>query len=219
MSDVGPDASAGDPDPATTRLCPECGAEYLAVVQMCADCLVPLLEPGVELVDETEFELSDWPADLRGRLVAELERREISFEWEGNTLVVEDGDADTVEGIVDAVEEEAGIGGDDEGEDLGEDIPEAEEGYDEAVMETVGALFVAADRLMHDPDDARLAGDLIAAAVSVEGAGVPFGFPPRDWQRVVALAGSIRDALEADTDDEVVSREARGLRDLLRGYV
>ena len=217
MSDIegDTDGDAEDESAATTRLCPECGAEYLAMVQMCADCLVPLLEPGIELVDETEFDLGDWPADLRGRLVRELEQRSVEFEWEADTLVVADADADTVESIVDALEEEAGIGD----EDLGDDIPEPEEGYDESVMETVGALFVAADRLMHDPGDARLASDVIAAASGVEGVGVPFGFPPCDWQRVVALAGSIRDALEADTDDEVVSREARALRDLLRGYV
>ena len=79
----------------TTRFCPDCGAEYIADVDECADCLVPLVGGGLSADsdggDEVVYELDDWEPELLEQLTDALGRNAIPFSWEENrNLVVRD---------------------------------------------------------------------------------------------------------------------------------
>src|SRR5205823_1317985 len=83
--------SGGD-EPMSTRFCPDCGAEYLADVDECADCLVPLMggtaAADSDGGDEVVYELDDWEPDLLEQLAQALARNAIPFSWEDNRNLV-----------------------------------------------------------------------------------------------------------------------------------
>ena len=88
----------------TTRFCPDCGAEYLADVDECADCLVPLVGGGVSTDndggDEVVYELDDWEPELLEELAQALARNAIPYSWEDNrNLVVRERDSDRVDDL------------------------------------------------------------------------------------------------------------------------
>jgi hypothetical protein len=273
-----------------TRYCPECGAEYVATVTQCVDCLVALRDdvelerraaeqadadepaggqkdPGEEVVyelgdwdpdqrvllarildsegiahvweatdlvvrqadearvealmddldtsgeagldtegDQVVYEVADWAPELRDRLVALLDRGSIPYAWDENRdLVVDAGDEDEVERLLDQVE-------------YPDALPEDDTGGTEA-QDVMSSLFVAADRLMHDPEDHEGVLDAVEGAQRAESLPVPYGFEPRVWENVVGRATAVRQALEADTDGDQVVELAKDLRATLRQYV
>ena len=199
----------------TTRFCPDCGAEYLADVDECADCLVPLVGGGVSTDndggDEVVYELDDWEPELLEQLTDALARNAIPFSWEENrNLVVRERDSDRVEDLLDEIEYPDEL---DESED-GEEAP-----ADEVPYERMSDLYVAADRLMNAPDDVAVAGELELAALAVEGGQAPFGVAPEEWARITELAAGLRADLAGGADADVVALDARTLRDVLRRFV
>ena len=206
----------------STVFCPQCGAEYLEGYTECADCLIPLVSAGerdddVDDVDDVEdgtdddvvYELDDWEPGLIEQLNDALAHEAISHSWEEDrNLVVAEADSDRVEELLDeleypdALEESADEGGD-----------------DEASYEIVSELFVAADRLMHAPDDAAVVGEAVKAVEAAVAIPRPFGFSPEEWGRIKAFASGMGEDVSNDADDEVVVEGARNLRDLLRKYV
>jgi hypothetical protein len=109
----------------------------------------------------------------------------------------------------------------DDDDDDDDDDDEDEDGGDggERAHAAMGDLFVAADRLMKRPDDARVAEDMVAAATVVQESRPPYGFEPVAWLQIRELASATVEAVESDARDEAVVREARTLRDALRPYV
>jgi hypothetical protein len=157
---------------------------------------------------EAVFELADWTADERKDLGARLEAAGIAHEWEGDDLVVAEADADAVDDIIEAVEYP------DELAPAADDEDDGGAGY--AVMSD---LFVSTDRLQRDPDDPNLVGQFYEAAEGAADATAPFGVAPEVWQQVQELSAGICDALEGEAADDVVSRDAAALRQLLSRYV
>ena len=179
------------------------------------------------------------------RLTSVLAERAIASRWEaGPALVVLEADSEPAEMILDEVESEldlddeaaAGLRDDDvddEGEARGvagdggagragadDEGDEGDHGGDDGALAqaAMADVFVAADRLMHDPSDASVADDLSEAAATVDELPPPFGFEDRQWDRVSELAS----ALIADIsggDDEAVVASATVLRDYLRPLV
>jgi len=113
-----------------------------------------------------------------------------------------DGDGSDASGPDDELDEAfGGLGGED----------------DEGDADILGELFVAADRLLHAPDDADVVAELAAVRASMP-ASPPFGVDPALWQDLATRC----DALEAASglaDDEAIVEQAREIRTLLRDLV
>ena len=213
-----------------TRCCPFCGAESDLTTARCRDCRMALAEPSLappdadEDADELVYELDDWPVDARVQVTSTLIERGIPCRWEpGLALVVSASDDEGTEAVLDEVEA-AGV--EDEWDDDVGDLPpdpdlELEEGDDDddAAHAAMGDLFVAADRLMHEPSDELVAAELGAAAAMVEDSAPPYGIDAELWDRIRALAAVVLADLDEGADDGAVARDARVLRDVLRPLV
>jgi hypothetical protein len=159
--------------------------------------------------DEIVFELADWTDADRTRLAEKLTAGGISHEWENGDLVVADADADQAEEAIEAVEYP-----DELPADTGDDAPAENEGS----YEVMSALFVAADRLQHDPDDPVVGAEFDAAAETAAAAGPPYGIDAQVWQQVQELSANVCDQLD-DAEADVIARDAGTLRQLLSRYV
>lgn len=163
---------------------------------------------------EVVFELAEWGDEFRAALTKVLDERRVPHDWEGTDLVVDDVDADLVDAILDELEATP----------LDEIVPvvDTPPAENEASYDDLSALFVAADRLLHAPDDPEVVNDFADAAAAVEATAPPFGVGDPEWTRVLAAAGAVVEAIEAEeaeVDPEPIARAARVLRDLLRPYV
>jgi hypothetical protein len=191
--------------PPGTRWCALCRTEYVAGVIECADCLVTLVdappltpeEVGDEDGDQLAYELDDVSAEER------------YFDEHGD-LVVFATDEARVDELIDAV-----------------DHPDQLEAVDDGAhaldaVETLGALFVAADRLKNDPTDSEGTIAAADAARAMAEMPLPFGFAPPLWDELVERAGELRRLLETEAevvDDDAVVDVATRLRSALRPYV
>jgi len=106
----------------STRSCPDCGAEYIATVTMCVDCLVPLrddveakervgTEQRVEDTadpdakhEQTAYDLAEWDPDNRVLLARVLDSEGVPHAWEATDLVIRAVDEERVEAIMDDIE-------------------------------------------------------------------------------------------------------------------
>jgi hypothetical protein len=179
----------------------------------------PTLDPDKEQV---VFELEDWPDEKRTALSESLEEAQIPFGFDENDdLVVLEDDEERVEAVLDQVDynfsldagEVAGDGGDEGPTDGGDD-----DGL--AAQEVMSELFVASDKLMHDPDDSGAVLRFTEAAGTVAALPLPYGFAPGSWEEIVTLSGELRSLLDqADSEDEAVIEAAKAVRGVLRQYV
>ena len=85
-----------------TRVCPECGSQYVASVRTCIDCdvaLVDQVDPDAPAAapaplapsrqdEQVEYELAGWGTSLKESLEGMLDRAGIRRAWEANALVV-----------------------------------------------------------------------------------------------------------------------------------
>jgi hypothetical protein len=167
------------------------------------------------------YDLHDWSEEKRDQLTAALESADIPFDWddETNDLLVNSDDEERVESIIDAIEfpDQLPI---DEGEEQAAAAGVGEAGGDGlAAQEAMSELFVAADRLMHDPEDHEGVLAAVDAARWAEALPLPFGFMPAVWKDLVGQAKQLRQALEGDAEDDEIIDRATNLRNLLRQYV
>lgn len=162
--------------------------------------------------EQLVYDLSDWNAEQRAELDGELESQGIAHAFdETGDLVVLVEDEDRVDAIVDAVEFP---------DQLEADTSNDAGGLD--AVETVGGLFVATDRLVHDPTDTEGTLAAVDAARAMSTMATPFGFSPPVWTELVEQAGVLRQLLETEeetVDDDAVVEAATKLRTTLRPYV
>ena len=86
--------------------------------------------------------------------------------------------------------------------------------------EVMGDLFVAADRLVHDPADHEGTLVLIAAIRQAAASAVPYGMDKVWWDGVLGQADALVGLLDSPSPDEdAVVETATELRDGLRPYV
>lgn len=174
-----------------------------------------VVEEGLDLDDEGEehlvYDIADWDAERRAELAAQLEGEGIAHAFdEHGDLVVHVADEDRVDELLDAVEFPDQL-------DAGTD----EVGALDAV-ETLGALFVACDRLKNDPTDSEGTIGAVDAARVLGEMGPPFGFDRGVWEGFQREAANLRELLEAESDvvdDDAVADAATRLRAALRDYV
>ena len=242
---MSPPAFVWSNDPVATKLCPACGAEYVETVTSCADCQVPLIEeppPAALLSDESDedlvYELNDWTAEERSVLEMKLNGAGVAHRWEfgpGSTpgaeigfsasegttqrrvwetayeLVVRGEDEATVDQLLDEVEFP---------EELEAVEDDVDDGSDEASYAVMSNLFVATDRLQHDPADVAIAGEFYMASEPLTEAPAPYGVEPALWTQIKEMTAAIDVALQSDAeDDEAIARDAAALRQLLSRYV
>ena len=204
--------------------CPRCGARFPEEVRgdwpesslKCADCAVLVTDPPLMLAkgndeDEVDYDLGEWMVAERSAATAALSEVDIPYRWEQDlVLVVPTVAEEEVDLLLDEL---------DEVDELDEDDDEA--GVDGGAMaqEAMGDLFVAADRLQHDPLDDKMAADLLMAAGTVSASGPPYGIERPVWRQIQGLASALATDLEEAADEETVAADARALREYLRDLV
>lgn len=156
-----------------TRVCPECGSQYVASVRRCIDCdamLVDEVGPGGEAVasvasplgegDQIAYELEGWGNQLRVTLSGMLDLNGIAHVWEVGALVVAAPHEEKVDELIAAVE-----GG--EGEELDADVPQVAfeiEGVSADELSALDAELIAA----HIPHAWQETGELLVPEESEE---------------------------------------------------
>ena len=204
--------------------CPRCGTpfredfkgDWFESALRCADCALTVTEPPLMLAegndeDEVDYDLREWQTAERAAATAALVEVDIPYRWEpAYVLVVPAVAEEEVDVLLDELEE----------------VDELEEEDDEVgadggalAQEAMGDLFVAADRLQHDPLDERMAADLLMAAGTVGVSGPPNGIERPVWRQIQGLASALATDLEEAADEETVAADARALREYLRDLV
>lgn len=164
----------------------------------------PALDPrAAKLV----FEVASWPVALQTELVDQLTAAQIPYEWDmQGDLMVRESDEDEVEAVLELLpdpHEEAALQG---------GVLSSDDGV--AVHEILDRVFMNASRLMKHPTDAAAIVGLVEVVAVLEQLALPFGFEPPQWQRLVAAAQQLSQALEPSSisgesaSSEVVSSEA-----------
>lgn len=149
-----------------------------------------------EDADRTAYDLTDWPDYELEVLRDALEGAEITFEWtEDEELLIYEAD----EARVDELFERLDLRGPDPGVELD----------GEALTILLTTLFVAADRLAEDADDADAVIEGHRSIVELEQLAVPYGMDPDGWRELVADASRLRRLVEADAggDGHVIDGE------------
>ncbi len=166
------------------------------------DELALALDPSVEKV---AYDLSQWTDDQREGVVDVLCDAGIPHGWDGDELYVHEIDEQRVDELLSSITD-----------------PEAPAtgGDGTAAADAMGELFVAVDRLMHDPQDHEGTLSLIDATRMAAGAGVPYGIDATLWSEVLASAADLASLVERSSPDEdAVIDRATALRDRLRPLV
>jgi len=227
-----------------TTFCPRCGAEFAQVFKgewfetavRCGECGLTVADPPLMLArgpsdDEVEYSLGEWLVPERAAASAALAAVDIPYRWEAELVLVVPAVAeDEVDRLledldpVDGTAGDAGEGGGDvDAGDVGEGI-EAEVTDDdldggEQAQAAMADLFVAADRLQHDPADRDLAGELRTLTATVGASAPPYGIARPVWRRIQDLASTVVAGLDDGAAPETVAADTRALREFLRDLV
>jgi hypothetical protein len=193
--------------------CPSCGETYVSSTEVCADCGLPLVEPGAvppapylePTRDEVGYDLEDWTPDRRAELVAQLSAHSIPHRWAEGELIVRELDADAVEPIIDDIDNP--------------DALDVEEDDDDAAAELLSALYVSSDVLAGDHGNPGAVIELCQAEAEAQEMDAPYGVSPDTWAEIKRRAEVVVSLLDANTDEDAIRVAARDLRDLLRPLV
>lgn len=154
------------------------------------------------------YDVNDWPAGLEDRFLEALIEQRIAHSRGYREITVAVDDEERVDALVDTVTE------------AWEDEQADDEVGGPDAQEVLSELFVAADRLLHDPSDRAATvrfGDAAEAASAME---VPFGFVEADWTAITDLVDALAELLgEAESGDEDITSAATELRSHLRPLV
>jgi hypothetical protein len=156
--------------------------------------------------DQVAYDLSDWDDDRLTALVDELDAAGIAHGWDEDELFVYAADEQAADELLDRVAHPHEL------------PPEADDGP--AGAELLGEVFVAADRLQHDPDDHEGTVSMLDLGHAVEGADPPYGLGPKEWDHLRDRVGALCSQLRASKlDEDAIIDAARDLRNALRSYV
>ena len=213
--------------------CPRCGTRYgqSAATDFierhfrCVDCGLTVAEAPAMLAsgnteEEVQYDLGEWQMNERTAATTALHEVDIPYRWEeGLVLVVPAVAEDEVDRLLDDLDEVVGTDEDGDGAEGGDlHLDGSADGGEEA-QAAMGDLFVAADRLQHDPADDRMAADAMEAATTVAACLPPYGIERPVWRQIQGLAGALATHLEEAADEDTVAADARALREYLRDLV
>lgn len=169
------------------------------IMDQVEDDLSVSLDPDVE---QFAYDLSDWSLLDRDQLFSLLERDSVPFGVEDDELFVHAVDETRVDELIESIVApgaEPSAGGD---------------------ADVMGDLFVAADRLVHDPMDAEGALTLSSASQRGAGSNPPYGMDKVWWDAVLGRAVALVALVDTEpVDEDAVEAAATELRDGLRPYV
>jgi len=150
--------------------------------------LEELIEEGAQVAFDVHELTADELADLDARLLA----GGIVHAWtEGLEVLVAEADAEAVEALIEDLLDPSDEGvGDGDGDGL-------------ATLEALSALFVAVDKLVKDPLDAKLVGRFLEASTGIGALGVPYGLALAEWQSLIDSIEHLRQAVAGVDDEEL----------------
>jgi hypothetical protein len=100
----------------STRICPVCGADYLDWAGTCTVCGVALVAPSeapdpLRLPEDQQvvYEMGEWPLGLQATAAQALAESGIPHGWNGTDLVVHLDHETTVDAMLEAIEDGAGL--------------------------------------------------------------------------------------------------------------
>jgi hypothetical protein len=171
------------------------------IMDQVEDDLATALDDDVEKV---AYDLSGWDDPSIEMLVEGLIDEAVPHAFDGSELFVHEIDEPRVDELVAAI-----TSSDDD-----------DAATPASTLDVMGGLFVAADRLVHEPRDRdarQYLGDAIETAAA---AAAPYGMDRVWWDGVQAQAVELATLVDGyDPDDESVVARASALRDALRPYV
>jgi hypothetical protein len=178
-----------------------------AVVENILDIVESAANPPLDTgQDQVAYDLSEWDDDQLTALVDELDAAGIASAWDGDELFVYVVDEQAVDELLDRVAHP-------------HELP-AEEDDGGGGGELMGELFVAADRLLRDPEDHEGTVAMLDLGQAVAKSEPPYGLQAREWDHMRERVDALCTELRADTvDDDAVIDAARELRNALRPYV
>ena len=208
--------------------CPRCGTRFPESAlgesneasRRCVDCAVtvtdaPLMLAPSSAEEEVQYDLHEWEMAERCAAINALLEVDIPYRWEADLVLVvpavAEDEADLLLDNLDDVEEP-------EDDAAGAEGDGVVDGGEEA-QAAMGDLFVAADRLQHDPHDDRMAADAMEAATTVAACSPPYGIERPVWKQIQGLAETLATDLEEAADEDTVAADARALREYLRDLV
>jgi hypothetical protein len=154
-----------------------------------------------------EYELDEWPPADRQALTQALIEAEIPHRWEGTTVVVATDAEETVDQLLDAIEQGTLVytGGD---------------GSSGAPEDALSTLFTSADRLARDPEDRGGSDDLRGLVPALDPMQPPYGVSVNTWSKILDAAGALAELVdEVEPSSSDVIGTAQELRSLVRQYV
>lgn len=169
------------------------------IMDQVEDDLLLTLDPEVAQI---AYELADWDVSTRERLFDLLEADAVPYGIDGDELYVQEIDEQRVDELVERILDPAAPQRDGAGPDL------------------MGELFVAADRLAHDPVDHEGTLTLIDVLRTAGTSAPPYGMDKVWWDGVISHADQLVVLLDSPASDlGGVADQAAQLRDQLRPYV
>jgi len=171
------------------------------VIEQVEDELAVSLDADAEQIG---YDLAGWDDVNRGVLVTALDEESIAYAVDGDELFVHEIDEQRVDDLIDAIV----------------DPDAAPSTGGEARTEVMGELFVAADRLIHDPADGDGRRTIADGAAVAASSAPPYGMDKTWWQDIGKRCQALVTLLDGPLpDDDVVIEQAMALRDALRPFV
>ncbi|QXC63153.1 hypothetical protein KSP35_10410 [Aquihabitans sp. G128] len=184
-----------------TRICPDCGAQYVATVRRCIDCDVVLVDevaPAAEGEaaastaepvgdgDQVGYELDGWGNQLKVTLEGMLDRAGVPRAWEAGALVVAARDEAVVDDLIATLE--------------GGDVAELDDDVPRVALEIEGL-----DADGHADLDARLLAQAVPHAWDDDGALL---VAEADEEQVLAIIEEALDHDLVEADDGLAAQQA-----------
>jgi hypothetical protein len=161
---------------------------------------------GDDLGEEVAYDLTEWEDDQLSTLFDKLTEAGLDYLWDGEELFVRAEDEDVVDTVIERVSYPDQLAEEDDDGDAGANL--------------LGDIFVAADRLQHDPEEHEAVAQLLTLADLADESTAPYGLSDEEWKHLHEKVEALADLLEADTIDiEAATEAAKDLRSVLRPYV
>lgn len=156
--------------------------------------------------EEVAYDLTEWEDDQLSSLFDKLTDSGIDYLWDGEELFVRAEDEVAADVVIEAVTYPDQLDEEDDDGDAGATL--------------LGDLFVAADRLQHDPEEHEAVASLLTLADKADDASAPYGLSDEEWKHLHGKVDVLAQLLEAETIDVDASIEAASvLRNAVRPYV
>jgi hypothetical protein len=184
-------------------------------------------ERTVEMDPDDEqigYDLAGWDDRNLGLLRGRLDDEQIPYGIEDGELIVLEIDEVLVDEVIDAIlEPDAPAGAIDDEAIVPDAVLDPGSLGGEARTEILGDLFVAADQLVHDPDDGEAIGVLRDGGTEAATHAPPYGIDKAWWRdladRLDAFGRLVDAPMGIEQRENAVRQTATELRDLLRPLV